>query len=24
VLGEYSGIRILTPRQWLETQDRPT
>ena len=23
VLGEYSGIRILTPRQWLETQDRP-
>ena len=24
VLGEYSGIRILNPRQWLETQDRPT
>lgn len=24
VLKQYSGIRILTPRQWLETQDRPT
>lgn len=24
VLKQYDGIRILTPRQWLETQDRPT
>lgn len=24
VLKEYNSIRILTPRQWLETQDRPT
>lgn len=24
VLEEYDGISILTPRQWLETQDRPS
>ncbi len=23
VIGEHQGIRILTPRQWLETQDLP-
>ena len=24
VLEEFNGIQILTPRQWLETQDRPS
>ncbi len=23
ILKEYNGIRILSPRQWLETRDRP-
>ena len=24
VLEEFNGIQILTPRQWLENQDRPS